>query len=372
MGKNRNKKRDYKIIKLGTWTSEVNTIDKYHTTAGKTFSYNSNLDEVKMNNDLNVNMRLRDMRKASEIHRQTRRYIQPLIKPGKSYLEICEKMENKIIELCGKNDLTEGIGFPIGFSANHVAAHDSANPYDMRKIKPNDVIKVDFGTHVNGNIIDSAFTVSFNNRYEPLIQSTIDATWTGIKMAGPDAVINDISKEIKEVIESYEILVDGRLTSLKSIVNLGGHNITPYNIHSGKLVLCGPSDYIKDMRMEGGECYAIETFASTGNSIVREYNKNINHYMLNNINKLPLLSDDSYNLYNYIVSERSTLPFCNRWLIKKFGNNYSTLLQELVDKNVVNAYPPLVGDLGTYTSQMEHTIYLGDTGKEVLSVGDDY
>lgn len=372
MGKNRNKKREYNLIKLGSWTSDVNIIDKYHTTAGKTFSYDNTLNELPKNNDLNVDIRLRDTRKAAEIHRQTRRYIQPLIKPGKTYLEICEQMESKIEELCGKNDLTAGIGFPIGFSVNHVAAHDSANPYDQRKIKPNDVIKVDFGTHVNGNIIDSAFTVAFNNRYDQLLQSTTDATWTGIKMAGPDAVINDISSEIKEVIESYEILINGSLTSLKSIVNLGGHNIVPYNIHGGKLILCGPSDYIKDMRMEGGEYYAIETFASTGNSMVREYNKNVNHYMLNNLSKLPILSNEAVKLYDYLMKTRSTLAFCNRWLIKDFGNSYEIPLQELVRNNVVKEYAPLVGDLGTYTSQLEHTIYLGDRGKEVLSVGDDY
>ena len=31
-----------------------------------------------------------------------------------------------------------------------------------------DVCKIDFGTHVNGRIIDSAFTVSFNPKYDRL------------------------------------------------------------------------------------------------------------------------------------------------------------------------------------------------------------
>ena len=34
--------------------------------------------------------------------------------------------------------------------------------------KYDDVCKIDFGTHVNGRIIDSAFTVTFNPKYDRL------------------------------------------------------------------------------------------------------------------------------------------------------------------------------------------------------------
>ena len=37
----------------------------------------------------------------------------------------------------------------------------------------------DFGTHVNGHIIDSAFTVAFNPRYDPLLEAVKEATNTG-------------------------------------------------------------------------------------------------------------------------------------------------------------------------------------------------
>ena len=42
-----------------------------------------------------------------------------------------------------------------------------------------DVMKLDFGTHVNGYIIDCAFTVAFNPRYDPLLAAVKDATYTG-------------------------------------------------------------------------------------------------------------------------------------------------------------------------------------------------
>ena len=44
-----------------------------------------------------------------------------------------------------------------------------------------DVMKIDFGTHINGRIIDTAFTVAFNPMYDRLLEAVKDATNTGIK-----------------------------------------------------------------------------------------------------------------------------------------------------------------------------------------------
>ena len=42
-----------------------------------------------------------------------------------------------------------------------------------------DVMKLDFGTQINGRIIDSAFTVHFNDKYDPLVDAVREATNTG-------------------------------------------------------------------------------------------------------------------------------------------------------------------------------------------------
>ncbi len=38
----------------------------------------------------------------------------------------------------------------------------------------------DFGTHINGHIVDSAFTVAFNPRYDPLLNAVKAATNAGM------------------------------------------------------------------------------------------------------------------------------------------------------------------------------------------------
>ena len=52
------------------------------------------------------------------------------------------------------------------------------------------------------------------------------------------------------------------LVTVKSIRNLNGHSIAPYQIHAGKSVPIVKGG--EQTKMEEGEFYAIETFGSTG------------------------------------------------------------------------------------------------------------
>lgn len=366
-------KNKYDLVCMGKWTSAIGNIEI--PSRNHMLRYDRTLNPINMSHDLSVPARIYDMRRAAEVHRQVRRHIQSIVQPGMLYSDICSEVEDTIVKLCGKNNLEEGIGFPTGLSVNNVAAHDSANPDDSRRIQYNDVIKIDYGTHRNGNIIDSAFTVAFNPRYKPLLDATKAATWEGIRLAGPDARVNELSEVIKETIESYEVNIDGKIYPVRAVTNLGGHNIEPYRIHAGKLVLGGPTEHVGDMKMEAGECYAIETFATTGKNglVVNSGSLDCNHYALNyDRDHQNFALATTRKLYSHINKTRSSLPFCTRWLERDFGKGWKLGLKELVGKNVVTAYPPLVDAAGTYTSQWEHTIFLHDYGKEVLSYGDDY
>ena len=42
---------------------------------------------------------------------------------------------------------------------------------------------MDIGVHVNGRILDSAFTLSFDHRYDKLIEAVKAATDTGVRVS---------------------------------------------------------------------------------------------------------------------------------------------------------------------------------------------
>lgn len=46
----------------------------------------------------------------------------------------------------------------------------------------------------------------------------------------------DVGEAIQEVMESYEVTINGKTYPVKSVRNLNGHSIGPYQIHAGKSV----------------------------------------------------------------------------------------------------------------------------------------
>ena len=137
----------------------------------------------RMNNDVTENYR-----KGAEIHRQVRQYAQKNIKPGQTLTEIAEGIEDGVRALTGHQGLEEGdslrggMGFPTGLSINHCAAHYTPNAGNKMVLQDSDVMKVDIGVHVEGRIVDSAFTLAFDPIYDNLLAAVKDATNTGVRV----------------------------------------------------------------------------------------------------------------------------------------------------------------------------------------------
>jgi methionyl aminopeptidase len=311
--------------------------------------------------------------KASKIHKDVGVKVREYIKIGMSLKDIASFIENEIRDQVQYNDnkpLDNGIGFPVGLSLNNLAAHYTPNYNDKDIIlKEEDILKIDYGVHCNGMIIDSAFTISFNEKYENFIKISRDATNYGVSLCGPDVNLGEIGRDIEEYILSKEIEIDGKIYPLQVMRDLSGHKIAPYEIHAGKAVPNIKISY--HMRMKENEFYAIEPFITTGNG------KNIfedvenSHYMItkNNYDHI-LLTKSEKEILNHIKKYYYTLPFCQKWIyekshtldLKKNINKIDLILNILTSKNILNTYPPIFDIKGSIISQFEHTIFIKENG----------
>ena len=322
---------------------------------------------------------IKSLEHSSSIHKEVRRFLQPYLRPGIKLIDIAKIIELKTVELYNLSNsnksINKGIGFPVGLSVNDCAAHWHPMKDNSTVLKKDDIIKIDFGTETNGWITDSAFTVCFDSKYDNLMTAVKEATETGIKNIGVDVHIGEWGKSIQEVMESYEITLNGKTYPIRAVKNLGGHNIIKGIIHGGLFL---PSvDYTKiygpNMRFVEG-IYAVETFGSTGDNSVHEqgdctlYRTNPN-FQMSNIN-LPM--ENSKKLYRKINQKFDTLPFTDRYLDDSGIPGYRTHLKLLVNKNILHGYPPLHVNPEAYTAQYEHTVYIGENKKIVFSRGDDY
>ena len=317
-------------------------------------TYNINYDII---NSLNV---------GSNIHKQVRKHLYNFLKPGITLLDIAKIIESKTIELSlDKNTINQGIGFPASLSLNNCAAHFHPEYNSSIAFNKNDVLKIDFGIENNGWITDCAFTVCFDNKYNNLLDAVKEATYTGINNAGIDVRIDEWGGQIQEVMESYEITLNGKIHKIKTITNLGGHNIINGIIHGGMFLPAVKNNSSSKFK-EG--VYAIETFGSTGSDYAFE-NGESTLYRLNPTPKNINLNHDTLDYYNKIKNKFKTLPFTNRYVQIP---NYKVMLNTLIKDNLIHSYPPLCVEEGTYTAQYEHTIYIDEYKKIVFSKSDDY
>lgn len=163
--------------------------------------------------------------------------------------------------------------------------------------------------------------MAFDPKYDNLLKAVQEATDTGIRTAGIDVQLSEMGEAIQEVMESYEIELDGRVYPIKCCRNLCGHSIGPYRIHAGKsvpIVKGGDST-----RMEEGELYAIETFGSTGRGHVLE-DMDCSHYMkVFDAPHVPLRLPRAKKLLSHITKTFGTLAFCKRWLERPDGGSFA-------------------------------------------------
>ncbi|CCK69443.1 methionine aminopeptidase KNAG_0C03360 [Huiozyma naganishii CBS 8797] len=376
--KNKKKKKKNPIKKIETYYPEGVYPEGEWMDYDNDFNLARTTDEEKryLQRDAERTDHWNEVRKGAEIHKRVRRNVQNKLKPGMLLSDIADIIENATRKYTGAEDLkqmddpkSQGIGFPTGLSLNHVAAHFTPNSGDKTVLKYEDVMKVDFGVQVNGNIIDSAWTVAFDPQYDNLLAAVKDATYTGIKEAGIDVRLTDIGEAIQEVMESYEVEINGETFQVKPCRNLCGHNIAPYRIHGGKSVPIVKNG--DNTKMEEGEHFAIETFGTTGRGYVVQEGE-CSHYARNaDTHTSPSLTS-AKKLLKTIDDNFGTLPFCRRYLDRLGEEKYLFALNSLVKQGAVQDYPPLVDVRGSYTAQFEHTILLHPHKKEIVSRGDDY
>jgi methionyl aminopeptidase len=236
-------------------------------------------------------------------------------------------------------------------------------------LEADDIMKVDFGVNINGHVIDSAWTVCFDDKWAPLLAAAREATNVGVRTAGIDVRLCDIGTAIQEVFDAAAFDINGKHYDVKPVANLNGHLLKPYTIHAGKsipLVGGGSAE-----RMEEGELYACETFGTTGKGRVQHQGDHVSHFMVNPSPPVPR-TPQQRKLLKTLQDNFSTLAFCQRFIEYIGEKKYQINLRQLSEIKAVIDYPALADVKGSYVAQFEHTFILLPTHKEVLSRGDDY
>lgn len=277
-----------------------------------------------------------------------------------------------------KNNFNDGLAFPVGLSMDNIVAHDTYSFGEDRVFNKNkNLLKIDFGIQMYGNIVDSAFSYSNNPKFSPLIDSSKEAVLSVIKLCRPEVYICDIQDIASEIIESYEYENE----PLKAVGNVCGHSIGSYQIHSGKSFYAH-SKYtphqFKNQKIDKDDVFAIEFFSTNGDifptMLDSTHTWKHNHFMVTNYNKFKNYNSDNTKQLKQIINDNIyTLPF-SQWNIRRHMlNTYRQEfdidkgLQELYDNGIVTIFPTIYDtSKKTYVGQYEDTIKIGE--KETVNL----
>lgn len=277
-------------------------------------------------------------RKASRIAAEALDYGKGLIKKNASYMEVTEKIEKRIFELGGKP------AFPVQMSLNDVAAHFTLDPGEDIKLYEH-LVNLDVGVHVDGCIGDTALTVDLSGQHAELVKASREALDMAIRAAEEGAALGEIGRAIHDTITSY---------GFSPVKNLSGHGLSSYNIHDKPSI---PNFDTGDKTRLGKGFYAIEPFATNGAGMIYESGSGT---IFSLIQKKPARGAITRRVLQEIDSYQG-LPFCTRWLAKKFPiGQLKFALRELLKLEVIREYPPLPDKNRGLVSQAEHTILVGE------------
>jgi len=298
-------------------------------------------------------IKIESLRKAGKIAQEVKKFIKPRLKVETKVLDLINTTEQKIIELGGDP------AFPVNLSINNVAAHyTSPIREDGLTIKEGDIVKLDIGVHIEGYIVDTAFTISFSDDklLENIIQSTEVAVDAAKMMAKPGINTREIGKKIETIVKGFKY---------NPIKELGGHQIERWIVH-GKKALPELGNQSGDV-MEEGDVFGIEIFASTGEGSVHMTNNSFIYELNPYSGRVPLRRKVSKQILGFVNKNYKTLPFAERWVAKEFRLGVAFGLQELVKQNKLQAHYVLAEHKGEYVAQSEETIIVTEDGFEQLT-----
>lgn len=247
--------------------------------------------------------------RLKKIWYEVKEYSHNLLKKERDLLKIAEAIEKKTIELGAKP------AFPVNLSINEIAAHFTPEPNEHMVIKNGDLLKVDFGIHIDGYIFDGAYSVCIGECEEEklqIIKASEEGLEEALKVIKSGVKVKEIADVIESVAEKY---------GLNPVRNLGGHGLGRYTVHLPPTLLNGRNE-IEELLLSGMPI-AMEVFMTNGVGAVKDSFPSRIFELEDTTAKRMFRDFQIRKMIDYISKEIKTIPFCKRWL-----NNYPKLKVE--------------------------------------------
>lgn len=283
---------------------------------------------------------MEEFKKAREIAWKIMNEVEKIVVENKNILEIAEFIENKILSSNAK------IAFPVNISVNHIAAHYTPEFNEAYILKKGDLVKIDFGTHINGYIADIAKSFCIGEKSE-LIKICEKCLNEALKVVKEGNKISEVGNIVEEILKDF--------SNVRVVRNLCGHRLDKFDLHARPSILNYKNN--SEEKFEKNQAYAIEIFLTNGNGWVKESS---NYNILQFNKEIATRNEVARKILGLAKSEFEKLPFAKRWLYK-YGLTETQIelaVRELVEKDGLIKYPFLIESGNGLVAQAEDTVII--------------
>ncbi|MBO3808109.1 MAG: type II methionyl aminopeptidase [Candidatus Brockarchaeota archaeon] len=279
---------------------------------------------------------------AGEIAKRVKKEARQRVKAGVRLVDLCEEIEGRIRQLGGLP------AFPCNIGLDEVAAHFTPPPDFEGEIPQGSLVKVDLGVHVDGCIVDTAFTISLSQGDREIVEAAEKSLEKASGVLRSGVKINQIGEAVESVVKSRGFRV---------IRNLTGHQIDRFNLHAGLSIPNLKTFNMEKLRRD--MVVAIEPFVTLADGLGEV--SEAGHVYIYRFKHFPLDYKGGFsNQVGRMQRLFRTLPFCERWFSSIFkdagGSVFNRIIEDL-GKNLIS-YPVLVERSGRKIAQAEDTFLI--------------
>eukprot|EP00271_Cylindrocystis_brebissonii_P009353 TRINITY_DN24146_c0_g1_i1.p1 TRINITY_DN24146_c0_g1~~TRINITY_DN24146_c0_g1_i1.p1 ORF type:complete len:408 (-),score=109.82 TRINITY_DN24146_c0_g1_i1:322-1545(-) len=293
-------------------------------------------------------------------------------KPGAKIVQLCEKGDAMITDLCGnvfknaKKKIDRGVAFPTCISVNNIVCHVSPMPGDEAALAEGDVVKIDLGIHIDGFIATVAHTVfiggeedTVKGRAADVIAAASQGAEVALRLVRPGKKNKDVTEALQKVAAQYDCrVVEGVLS----------HQMKQFVIDGNKVVLSSSTNEMRvdDFVFEENEVYSVDVVMSTGEGkpkLLDERETTIFKRAIDRNYSLKMRA--SRTIFSEINSKFAVMPFTARSLDEVRGARLG--LVECVNHELLQPYPVLHEKPGDLVAHFKFTVLLMPNGSDKIT-----
>lgn len=328
-------------------------------------------------NDLNKADIVTKYQCAGKIANDVLQLLISKVKPDAKVIDLCDVGDEMVTEMTGKvygqkkggKKTEKGLAFPTCVSVNNCIGHYSPLRSEGDVVmKKGDMVKIDFGVHIDGYIAVVAHTVvcgmgdeacPISGRQADAMQAAYIASECAHRMVKEGATNSEITAMIAQVAEVF------KCTAVEGVLS---HQMKKHVVDANKVIMNKTtSDHqVKEEKLAVNDVFGIDIVISTGEGKPKHNDTRTTVFKRDLEEKYSLKMKASRSFFSEVNQRFPTLPFTLR-----AGDERSWRLgvTECVKHSLFIEYPVLFEKPGEFVAQVKFTALLLPSGNVARITG---